>query len=171
MYGCESWTIKKAEHQRIDAFQLWCWRRLLRVPWTPRRSNQSILKEISPDYSEWTLEELNIERTDAEAEAPIFDHLMWRANSFKKTLMLGKIKGKKEKGVAEDELVRWHHWLNGQEFEQTPGDSEGQGSLECCSPWGCKESDMTEWLNKRVKLKWTHHKKEIVIMWHDRGIS
>ena len=76
-----------------------------------------------------------------------------------------------KKGTTEDEMVGWDHWFNGQEFEQTPGDSEGQGSLDCCSPWGCKESDMTEWLNKRVKLKWTHHKKEIVIMWHDRDIS
>ena len=82
-----------------------------------------------------------IGRTDAEAEAPIFDHLMWRANSFKKTLMLGKIEGKKEKGVAEDELVRWHHWLNGQEFEQTPGDSGVQKSLGSCRPWGHKEPD------------------------------
>ena len=85
MYGCESWTIKKAEHQRIDAFELWCWRRLLRVPWTARRSNQSILKEISPEYS---LEELMLK-----VKLQYFGHLMRRADSLEKTLMLGKIEG------------------------------------------------------------------------------
>ena len=89
MYGCESWTIKKAEH-RIDAFELWCWRRLLRVPWTPRRSNQSILKEISPECS---LEELMLK-----LKLQYFGHLMRRANSFEKTLMLGKIEGRRRRG-------------------------------------------------------------------------
>ena len=88
MYGCESWTIKKAEHLRIDAFELWCWRSLLRVPWTTRRSNQSILKEISPEYS---LEELMLK-----LKLQYFGHLMWRADSFEKTLMLGKIEGEGE---------------------------------------------------------------------------
>ena len=87
MYGCESWTIKKAEHQRIDALELWCWRRLLRVPWTARRSNQSILKEISPGYS---LEELMLK-----LKFQYFGHLMQRVNSFEKTLMLGKIEGRR----------------------------------------------------------------------------
>ena len=82
MYGCESWTIKKAEHQRIDAFELWCWRRLLRVPWTARRSNQSILKEISPEYS--------LEGVMLKLKLQYFGHLMWRTDSFKKTLMLGE---------------------------------------------------------------------------------
>ena len=91
MCGCESWTVKKAECQRIDAFELWCWRRLLRVPWTARRSNQSILKEISP---EWVF----IGRMDVEAETPIFGHLMLRADSFEKTLMLGKIEGRRRRG-------------------------------------------------------------------------
>ena len=86
MYGCESWTIKKAEHQRIDAFELWCWRRLLRIPWTARRSNQSILKEISPEYS---LEELMLK-----LKLQYFGHLMRRADSLEKTLMLGKIEGR-----------------------------------------------------------------------------
>ena len=86
MYGCESWTIKKAEHQRIDAFELWCWRRLLRIPWTARRSNQSILKEINPEYS---LEELMLK-----LKLQYFGHLMQRADSLKKTLMLGKIEGR-----------------------------------------------------------------------------
>ena len=90
MYGCESWTIKKAEHQRIDAFELWCWRRLLRVPWTAKRSNQSILKEISPEY---TLEGLILK-----LKLQYFGHLMRRADSFEKTLMLGKIEGRKRRG-------------------------------------------------------------------------
>ena len=78
-----------------------------------------------------------------------FGHPMQRANSLEKTLMLGKIEGE-EKGATKDEMVGWHHWLNGCEFEQTPGDGEGQGSLVCCSSWGCKESDMTEWLNDKI---------------------
>ena len=90
MYGCESWTVKKAEHQRIDAFELWCWRRLLRVPWTARRSNQSILKEISPEYS---LKELMLK-----LKLQHFGHLMRRADSFEKTLMLEKIEGRRRRG-------------------------------------------------------------------------
>ena len=87
MYGCESWTIKKAEHQRIDAFELWCWRRLLRVPWTTRRSNQSILKEISPEYS--------LEGLMLKLKLQYFVHLTRRTDSLEKTLMLGKIKGRR----------------------------------------------------------------------------
>ena len=94
MYECESWTIKKAEHQRIDAFELWCWRRLLRVPWTARRSNQSILKEINPEYS---LEGLML-------KLQYFGHLMQRADSFEKTLMLGKIEGRRRRGRQR---MRW----------------------------------------------------------------
>ena len=90
MYGCESWTVKKAECQRIDAFELWCWRRLLRVPWTARRSNQSILKEISPGCS--------LERLMVKLKLQHSGHLMWRADSFEKTLMLGKIEGRKRRG-------------------------------------------------------------------------
>ena len=89
MYGCESWTIKKAEHRRIDAFELWCWRRLLRVPWTARRSNQSILKEISFEYS--------LEGLMLKLKLQYFGHLMQRADSFEKTLMLGKIEGRKRR--------------------------------------------------------------------------
>jgi len=88
MHGCESWTIKKAEHQRIDAFELWCWRRLLRVPWTARRSNQSILKEISPGYS--------LEGLMLKLKLQYFGHLMRRTDSFEKYLMLGKIEGRGE---------------------------------------------------------------------------
>ena len=90
MYGCESWTIKKAECQRIDAFELWCWRKLLRVPWTARRSNQSILKEISPGYS--------LEGLMLKLKLQYFGHLMRRADSFEKTLMLGKIEGRRRRG-------------------------------------------------------------------------
>ena len=142
IYGCKSWTTKKAECWRIDAFELWCWRRLLRVPWTARRSNQSILKEISPEYS---LEGLML-------KLQYFGHLMGRIDSFEKPLMLGKIAGGKmqeEKGTTEDEIFEWHHLLNGHGFEYSPGVKDGQGSLECCSPWRHKESDTSEW------LKWT----------------
>ena len=90
LYGCESWTIKKTEHQRIDAFELWFWRRLLRVPWTARRSNQSILKEISPEYS--------LEGLMLKLKLQYFGHLMQRANSFEKALMLGKIEGGRRRG-------------------------------------------------------------------------
>ena len=127
MYRCESWTIKKTEHWRIDAFELWCWRRVLKVPWTARRSNQSILKEISPEYS---LEGLML-------KLQYFGHLMWRADSFEKTLMVGKIEGGK-KGITEDKMVGWHHRLDGHKFEETLGVGDGQGSLACCSPWGCR---------------------------------
>ena len=90
MYRCESWSIKKAEHQRVDAFELWCWRRLLRVPWTARRSNQSILKEINPEYS--------LKGLMLKLKLQNFGHLMWRTDSLEKTLMLGKIEGKRRSG-------------------------------------------------------------------------
>ena len=105
MNGCESWTIKKAEHWRIDAFELWCWRRLLRVSWTARRPNQSILKEISP---ECTLEGLILK-----LKLQYFGHLMWRADSLEKTLMLGKIEAGRRSRTTKDEMVGWHHQLNG----------------------------------------------------------
>ena len=134
MYGCESWTIKNAECQRIDAFNVWCWRRLLRVPWTARRSNQSILKEISPEYSlEGLMLKLKLQYfgrwligKDPDARKD------WR---------------QEEKGMTEDEMVGWHHWLDGHEFEQALGFVDGQGNLVCCSPQGHKELDMTEQLN------------------------
>ena len=106
----------------------------MRVPWTARRSNQSILKEIDPEYS---LEVLMLE-----LKLQYFGHLMRRADSLEKTLMLGHVEGRRRRG-RQDEMVGWHHQLNRYEFEQTPGDSEGQGSLACCSLWGCKESDKT----------------------------
>ena len=104
MYGCKSWTIKKAECRRIDAFELWCWRRLLRVPWTARRSNQSILKEISPGCS--------FEGMMLKLKLQYFGHLMRRADSLEKTVMLGGI-GPGREGDKEDEMAGWHHLLNG----------------------------------------------------------
>ena len=108
MYGCESWIIKKAESWRIDAFDLWCLRRLLRVPWTARRSNQSTLKEISPECS--------LEGLMLKLKLQCFGHLMRRADSFEKTLMLGKIEVERRRGW-QDEMVGWHHRFNGHEFE------------------------------------------------------
>ena len=115
MYGCESWTIKKAECRRIDAFELWCWRRLLRVPWTARRSNQSILKEINPEYS--------LEGLMLKLKFQYFGHLMRRTDSLEKTLMLGKI-WRWEKGTIEVEMFGWLHQFDGHEFEQALGVGE-----------------------------------------------
>ena len=126
-YGCESWTIKKAEGQRFDAFELWCWRRLLRVPWTAR-SNQLILKEISPEYS--------LEGLILKLKLQYFGHLMKITDFLEKTLMLGKKWRQEEKGTTEDEMVGCHHCLDGLEFEQAPGVDDGQGSLACYQgPW------------------------------------
>ena len=107
-HGCESWAIKKVEYRRIDAFELWCWRRLMRVPWTARRSNQSIVKEISPEYS--------LQGLMLKLKLQYFGHLMQRADLFEKTLMLRKIEGRRRRG-RQNELVGWHHRFNGQEFE------------------------------------------------------
>ena len=126
MYGCESWTIKKAKCQRIDAFELWCWRKLLRVSWTARRSNQSILKEISPVSLEGLMLKQKLHH----------GHLIQRTDCLEKILMLGKIEGRRRRGRQRNEVVGWHHWLNAHEFEQTLGDSEGQGSLACCKSTG-----------------------------------
>jgi len=99
MYGCESWTVKKAERRRIDAFELWCWRRLLRIPWTARRSNQSILKEISPGIS--------LEGMMLKLKLQYFGHLIRRVDSLEKTLMLGGIEGRTKKGTTGDEMAGW----------------------------------------------------------------
>ena len=110
MYRCKSWIMKKAEHWKIYAFELWCWRRLLRVPWTARRSNQSILKEIIPGYS--------LEGLILKLKLQYFGHLMRRVDSLEKSLMLGRIGGRRRRGrMTKDEMVGWHHWLNGHEFE------------------------------------------------------
>ena len=127
MYRCESWTRKKAECQRIDVFELWCWWRLLRVPWTARRSNQSILKEISPDYSLEGLM-LNLKLHYLATWCEEMTH--WKRPWCWERLRAGG------EGGDGDEVIGWHHRLKGHEFEQTLGDSEGQGSLACCSPWG-----------------------------------
>ena len=131
LYGHERWTITKAKHWRIDAFKLWCWRRLLRVPWTARRSNHSILKKINPEYS---LEGLML-KFQYTLATWCEEMTHWKNLLIGKDPDAGKDWGQEEKWATKDEIVRWHHWLNGCEFEQTPGDSEGQGSLVCYSPW------------------------------------
>lgn len=134
-YGYESWTIRKAEHQSIDAFELWCWRKLLKVPWITRSSNQPFLKEISLEYI--------LEGLILQLMRQYFGHLMGRAFPLWKRPWCGKDWGQ-EKWVTEDEMIGWQHWLNRHEFEQTPGDSERLGSRVCCSPWVHRESDMTD---------------------------
>jgi len=146
MYGCESWIIKKAKCRRIDAFELWCCRRLFRVPWTARRSKQSILKEISPGCS--------LEGLMLKLKLQYFGHLIWRVDSLEKTLSdAGRDWGQEEKGTTEDEMAGWHYQLYGHEFGWNPGVGDGQGGLACCNSWGHKEWDTTEWLN------WTELKR------------
>ena len=148
MYGCESWTIKKAEHQRIDAFffffQNWCfWTMVL------EKTLEGPLdcKEIQPVHPKGNQSWVFTGRTDAEADTP----KLWPPDAknwlFWKDPDVGKDWRREKKGTMEDEMVRWHHQLNGHEFEQAPGAGEGQGSLACCSPRGPKESDTTEQLN------------------------
>ena len=144
MYECESWTVKKAECQRNDAFELWCWRRLLRVPWIARRSNQSILKEISPEYSlkDWCWS---------------WNSNTWPPDAKSWLFIKGPYAGKDwrwEKRTKEDEMVGWHHLLNGYEFWQTLGDTEGQGILVCCSPWSSRIGH--DWLNNNYD-KWENY--------------
>ena len=145
-YGCESCTIKKSKCQRIDAFELWCWRRLLKSPLD--------CKEIKPVNPKGNWSWILIGRTNAEAEAPVFwppDAKSWL---IREDPDAGQDWRQEEKGTIEDRMVGWHHWLNGHKFEQGLEDGEGQGrageGLECCSPWDCKELDMTERLNWRV---------------------
>ena len=129
MGKCESWTVKKAEHWRIDAFELWYWRRFLRVPWTARRSKQSILKEICPEYS---LEGLML-------KLQYFGYLMQRNDSLEKTLMLEKVEGRRRRGRQR---IRWLDVIT----------DSMEGSLACWCPWGHKEADTTEWLNWTDRL-------------------
>ena len=145
MYGCETWTIKKAEHWRTDAFELWCWRRLLRVPWTARRPNQSILKELSPEYS--------LEGLTLKLKLQYYGRLMWRTDSFGKTLMLWKVEG-----GGEGDNRGWDGWLASPTQCTHVWASSGswwwKRSLECCSPWGCKETWLGNWteLNREEDL-------------------
>ena len=152
MYTWESWTVKKAEHWRIDAFELWCWRRLLKVPWTARRSNQSILKEISPGCS-W--------RKDAEAETPVLWPPHGKSWFVGKDSDAGRDWGQEVKGTTEDEMAGWHHPLDGHEFEWPPGVGDGQGGLACCDSWGRKESDTTEWLNWTECLSYSNSSRKL----------
>ena len=134
-YGCESWTVKKAECQRIDAFKLWCWRRLLRVPWTARRSKQSILREIQ--YPEYSLEGLMLE-----LKLQYFGHLMQTADSLDKPLMLGKTDSRRRRG---HQRMRWVDGITNA-IDMNLGklqDGERQGGLAYCSPWSLRELDMT----------------------------
>ena len=139
MYGCESWTIKKAERWRTDAFNLWCWRRFLRFPWTARRSNQSILKEISPGIS--------LEGMMLKLKLQYFGPPHATSWLIGKDSDFGRDWGQEEKGTTEDEMAGWHHRLDGRESEWTPGDGDEQGGLACCDSRGRKESDTTERLN------------------------
>ena len=137
MYTCEFWTVKKAEHRRINAFELGFGRRLLRVPSIARRSNWSILKQISPGCC--------LEGMMLKLKLQYFSHLMWRVDSLEKTLMLGGIGGRRRRGWQR--MAGCHHWLDGRESGWTPGVGDGQGGLECCDSWGRKDLDTTERLN------------------------
>ena len=147
MNGCESWTVKKAERQRIDAFELWCWRRLSESPLD--------CKEIQPVHPKGDQSLVFFERNDAKAETPVF----WPPHA--KSWLIGKDPDARrdwgqEKGTTEDEMAGWHHWCVGREFEWTPGVGDGQGGLMCCNSWGRKESDMTEQLN------WTAYSEDTI---------
>ena len=138
MYGCESWTIKKAKHRRIDAFELWCWRRLLRVPWTARRSNQSILKEISPEYS--------LEGLMLKLKLQYLGELMWRTNSLEKTLMLGKIEGRRRKGRQR---MRWLDGITDMSLNRL---QELLMNREACSP--AVHEVAKSWTDWETELNW-----------------
>ena len=146
MYGCESWTIKKAEHRSIEAFEL-------------EKTLESPLdcKEIQPVHPKGNQSWIFTGKTDAEAEAEAL--ILWPPDAknwlIGKDLDAGKDWRQEEAGTTEDEMVGWHYWLNGHEFDQALGDGEGQGSLACCSPRGHKESDTTEWLNNKQQHGWT----------------
>ena len=160
MYGCESWTIKKVEHWRIDAFKLCCWRRLLRVPWTARRSSQSTLKEISPDihWKDWCCS-WNSDTLATWCK----NWLIWKDPDAGKDWRWG------EKGTTEEKMVGWHHRLYGHEFEQALGVGDEQGGLAWCSPWGCKELDMTEQLIKCKKIIFLINNKSLnTLIWKDQ---
>ena len=172
MYGCESWTVKKAERQWIDAFELWCWRRLLRVTWTARRSNRSILKEISPGIS--------LEGMMLKLKLQYFGH-----HAHAKCWLIGKDSdagrdwGQEKKGTTEDEMAGWNHWLDGRESEWTLGVGDGQGGLVCCNSWGHRVghdwatdliwSDLIySWLTTFIHPTTIHWPSNIyIILWHN----
>ena len=149
MYGCESWTVKTAEHWRIDAFELWC---------------PLDCKEIQPVYSKGHQPWVFFGRNDAKAETPV----LWPPDA--KSWLIGKDSdakrdwGQEAKGMTEDEMAGWHHRLNGCEFEWTLGDGDGQGGLACWDSWSHKESDMTEWLNW-TELSWINIENMVTILW------
>ena len=149
MYGCECWTIKKADCWRTDVFELWCWRRLFRVPRTARRPNQFIFKEVSLGCS--------LEGLMSKLKLQYFGHMMWRADSFENTLMLGKIEGRWRRGRQRMRSLDGIHRPHGHEFESTLGVVDGQGSMTCCIPWGHKELDTTEQLNLIFGWNWMFH--------------
>ena len=154
MYGCESWSIRKLAPKNW-CFELWCWRRLLRVPCTARRSNQSILKEINPEYS--------LEGLMLKLKLQYFGHLMWRTDSLEKTLMVGKIEGGRRRGRQR------MRWLDGitDLMDMSPGVGDEQGGLACCSPWGHKELDTTEQL---IWIEWYTGKNFVVFAYLSRDI-
>ena len=155
MQGCESLTIKKAEHWRTDAFELWCWRKFLRVPWVARRSNQSILKGINPEYS--------LEGLMLKLKLQYFGHLMEiLGHLIGKNPDAGKDWRREEKGMTEDEMVGWHQRLRGLEFEQTPGDGDGQASLVCCSPWALQRV-RHDWATEQQQ--WLHNPMRFFFFW------
>ena len=149
MYGCKNWTIKKAEHWRIDAFELWCWRRLLRVPWTPRKSNQSILKEISP---EWSLEELMLK-----LKLQYFGHLMQKTDSFEKTLMLGKTESRKGRGDDRG----WDDWMASPTWWTWIWVSSGSWW------WIGKPGKLQSMESKRVRHNWATELNRIELNYND----
>ena len=157
IYGCESWTINKAERRRIAAFELWCWRRLLRVPWTARRSNQSILK-ISPGCS-WKVWCWGWNSNTLATWWEELTHLK-RLWCWERLSAGGEGDNRGERSYLRDEMVGWQHWLNGYGFGWTPGVDDGQGGLACCSSWDHKE---LERLSHRTELSWTEQTRKAKI--------
>ena len=145
VYGCDNWTIKNGEWWRIDGFELWYWTRLLRIHWTTRRSNQLMLKEIDREYLlEGPMLKLKLQYlSQPQLLRQVIKPTDVKNILIRKDPITGKDWRQEEKNTTEDEMVGWHHWHDAHEFEQAPGVGEGQGDLACCSPWGCKDSNMT----------------------------